>query len=267
MNTLMKSILLYSCFNACMSHANLPSDLLFHDKPIDALCLNIQEPTKTVNLNQCGLSKEKYVLKEPNQTFTKQQFQGFTWQDPNYPNVLGYSYYQFFNAGDKQYWLYTLNNGGGNGEFTNILLMKRLSQDEISLQVMQGGERCQGGIEAVSERDNVLSYSSELTAYDLFSLSPQASSQIKAYDSLAACAVCCVAKASYTLHAGGKPQLNAITLGKVATIDELPTQGNKQACFNELLFDKIQKGQNKIDPKELNELISAFQKKCVHESE
>lgn len=242
--------------------AEVPADLLFHKKKIDALCFfNMEGNPHEINLNQCGAAKAKYVITGRNAELIGKGYIGYNWHDSGTDGSMqGYSYYKFFNAGEGRYWLYTVNSGGGSGEFTSVYLLKRKNSDTLEIKSLSEGDRCNGGVQDVSELNNELTFSANLTAYDFISLSKKSSSSIKAYDDLAACAVCCVAKAYYTVKLNKQPQFNYVALEHVNPGD-MPEQGTHQLCFNKLLASYGGKTQLKL--KQLDEFALQFNQRCM----
>ncbi|PWY56770.1 hypothetical protein DGG96_05010 [Legionella qingyii] len=242
--------------------AAVPADFMFHDKPIDALCFFNMEGT-VIDLNQCGLAKEKYVMKGQNSKLIANGYIGYDWQDPEFSDSSqGYSYYKFFNAGERTYWLYTVNSGGGTGHFTAIHRVKRKNADILDLETLAGGDRCNGGLQDVSEVNNHLIFSQNLTAYDLVALSKGADPSVKAYDDLAACAICCVAKAYYNVDSNAQLKLDYIDLGTIADTKEMPDQGALQSCFNQLFISYVAAGNTKLKQNMLDEFAAKFNQTC-----
>ncbi|QMT61482.1 hypothetical protein [Legionella sp. PC997] len=243
--------------------AAIPADFIFHDKPVDALCFFNMEGNE-IDLNQCGLAKENYVMKGQNSKLIAEGFIGYNWQDPEFSDsAQGYSYYKFFNAGEKLYWLYTLNSGGGTGVFTAIHLVKRKKADILNLETLAGGDRCNGGLQNVSESNHHLIFSQNLTAYDLIALSKEPDPRVKAYDDLAACAICCVAKAYYKVDSNAQLKFDYVDLGTIADTKEMPNQGALQSCFNQLFISYIAAGNSKLTQNTLNEFAAKFKQTCT----
>lgn len=261
----MRNILLSSLF-VSIACASTPEGLLLHTQPIDALCFfNLEGQPTNIDLNNCGYSKYKYTVKGHNTMLLKKGFIGYDWQDSAISgNALGSSYYKIFAAGNNRYWIYTINKTSGSGDFTSIQLIKRKNASTLETKTIAGGDRCNGGVQNVSATNYQLTFSINLTAYDLITLANNHDTSIKAYDDLAACAVCCVAKAFYTVGANTKPQLNYIALGDVRDPKQMPSQGKYQACFNKLLTSHVQAGLNQLNEKKLHKFINQFNKTCLN---
>ena len=246
---------------------SVPNELQFNGKPIDALCFEEIPKNNIIQLNNCGIAKDKYRMKGQNEELSKKGYIGFDWQDPSGPSeVSAYSYYKFFAADKSHYWIYAINNTGGTGEFTMIYLAERTGANTLKVKPIVGGDRCNGGVQDVTDKGGKLSYSVNLTAYDLTTLAKKELKNVKAYDDLAACAVCCVANAYYQVDTHLKPTLNYVELGKVASDSELPTQGKYQACFNQLTMEYMKKNQLKLEPAATDAFVKKFSEQCVKTS-
>ncbi len=247
--------------------AHQPNDMKFNGKPIDSLCFDINESEqKMIYLQHCGAKQMKYQITGKNSYLAKKGFIGFNWKNSEVSDALeGASYYQFFVASDKQYWVYTLNNGGGTGDFTSIKLVERNHPDTLIVKdIIDSGDRCNGGIENVSVKNHALTFSVNLTAYDLIQSADKKSPAIKAYDDLAACAVCCVAKAFYTIKATDPdPQLTHISLNTMQPT-EMPDQGKYASCFNNLLTTFSSKHKKVLNQADINDFADQFNQSCVH---
>lgn len=242
----------------------VPADLIYLGKPIDSLCFYNEERTTLINLNDCGIKKEKYMATGQDNDLIKNGYIGFNWKDTNASfSLKGYSYYKFFPASDNSYWVYTMNNGGGSGDFTAINLMQRKNEDTIEVNTIDSGDRCNGGIQDVKKEGDHLIFSANLTASDFLAIINQNPHHLKAYDDLAACAICCTGKAFYDVIPNSLPKLNYIDLGTTNNIEEMPSQGKYQSCFNKLIARYVSSGKNKLNEFQLKTLITEFNEKCV----
>lgn len=258
------NIMLSSLF-VSMACASVPEDLMMHNQPIDALCFfNMEGNPTTIDLNTCGYSKYKYAIKGHNAMLIKKGFIGYDWRDPTLNSATqGHSYYKIFNAGNHRYWIYTVNSGGGSGDFTAIQLIKKRNANTLETKAITGGDRCNGGLQNVSEKNNQLTFSVNLTAYDFIGLAKNHNPSVQAYDDLAACAVCCVAKAFYSVSANTKPQLQYVVLNNIKNAQEMPNQGKQQACFNKLFAAYVTSGKTQFKQNKLNEFVNKFNQTCL----
>ncbi|MCW0218210.1 MAG: hypothetical protein OJI67_07790, partial [Prosthecobacter sp.] len=116
--------------------AQVPPALMYANKPIDSLCFSNQEGNKAeIQLARCGAAAEKMTVKGQNADLLKKGYIGYDWQAAKsaYP-AQGYSYYRFFDAGNQQYWLHTVNNGGGSGDFTAVSRVSRKNDNTMLMQ-------------------------------------------------------------------------------------------------------------------------------------
>lgn len=245
----------------------IPPALLFLNQPVDALCFfNLEHSVALIDLSHCGISKEKLGAVSQNKALVQRGFIGFDWQGTGVPSSSrGYSYYKAFDAGHQQYWLYTINNSGGNGEFTAISVVKRKTNDTMMLKTIVGGDRCNSGVQDVHEKNHRLSFSVNLTSYDFLSLANNNPHHLKAYDDLSACAACCVGKAFYEVDLRSlKPLLNYVEVDEHALkSSNLPVQGVYQTCFNKALISFQSKKGSKLLPQQLQGFIAHFNDRCV----
>ncbi len=263
-NFVLLSLTLSTAHAAALTPSDYPPALTFTKRPIDPLCFaNLENNSDKIHLKNCGIEKTKYTITEKYKKLNQDKFYGFNWKDTSvdYPSG-GASYYKAWDAGHNQYWIYTLNNTGGSGDFSAINLYARQSEDSATLQHIDGGDRCNGGIEDVTNKNHHLRYGVNLTAYDLFALANKNPHNLKAYDDLSACAVCCAAKAYYDIDVQAKLKLLYVDLGKNTNTAEMPMQGTHQACFNNLLAAYVVKGKNKLDHVQLAQFVDEFNKKC-----
>lgn len=243
-----------------------PPDLQYQKKPIDSLCFfNLETKDNRVDLRKCGAKHEKYVVKNTENELSKKGYLGYTWEDPSIPEggAQGYSYYRFFDAGNHQYWIYSINNGGGSGDFTNILLTKRIDENTLQVDTLVGGDRCNGGVQDVALKNDKLNFSVNLTSYDLIALSGNKIANLSAYDDLAACAVCCAATANYAIDLNKKLTLRDVELMKDAKADELSTQGKYQLCFNSLYMTYVKKNETHLNQDKVNTFATMFKNDCM----
>lgn len=248
--------------------SHYPKELLFLGKPIDPLCFfNLEDETSKINLKQCGLFVEKYRISGKNDYLMKQGYYGFNWQDVSDKDQTlngygGSSYYKAWDAGNHQYWLLTMNNGGGTGNFASINLYSRKNFDTATLKTIDGGDRCNGGINYAEKANHSLLYSVNLTGYDFLALAKINPRHLQAYNDLSSCAICCVGEAYYEVDKRLKPKFLYVKLDSKKW-DELPEQGKYNDCFNKLFISYVSSGKNKLDTEQLKQFVEKFNSSCV----
>jgi len=181
------------------THQTFPKDLIYSGKPIDSLCFSEDNLSKdnTIDLRTCTAIHDKYVVKDSNKKLQDEGFIGYDWVNND---MNGYTYYRFYYAGNNQYWIYALNNGGGNGNFTNIYIVTRKDSETIYVKGGISGNDCWAGIDNVSEKNHVLTYSINLTTSGLIKLANDKLSN-DLTDDLGSCPhTCCIAVFSLLLN-------------------------------------------------------------------
>jgi len=246
-------------YAAPLSPKNFPTDLLFAGKPVDAACFSqLAEMEFQINLKKCREGNPKIKMTDARADFIAKSFVGQEWEDQEY-HSQGFDYYQAFPADNKQYWLYTINNGGGTGSFSSIGLAKRINEETMHFKTIVGGDRCNGGIAEVDIKNQQLNYEVYLTPYEVVKLAKD-KPRIEAYDNLSSCASCCVAKALYTIeNSSAQPILQSVKFDDLT----LPEQGSHQACFNKLFSSYVAKGKTKLDVAAINQFAIEFNQQCV----
>lgn len=257
--------LLINCIVWAASN-NVPLEFIFLAKPIDPLCFsNLDSHYKVIDLKNCGIAKNKLTITGENSHLINEGFVGFDWQDSKSSfSSQGSSYYKVFNTGGNYYWIYTVNSGGGSGDFTAINTVKIKKGGLLEVTNLMSGDRCNGGIQDVKERNHHLFFSVNITAYDFLILANNNPHHLKAYDDLASCATCCAAKALYEIDSALTPKLNGVDLGAHANNPaEMASQGRYQNCFNTLLASHVKHGKSRLNVSKLNQLVKKFNEICV----
>ena len=238
--------------------------LMYLNKPIDSLCFFSQDvAAHDIDLSTCGANKNKLTIKPMHSDLSKEGYLGYDFEDKQAsPGSQGYSYYKYYPAGNNTYWVYSINNSGGTGQFTGIDWVVQKDKKRLTLSSIAGGDRCNGGIQDVSVQSNRLTYSVNLTPSDLIALA-DTHTTVKPYDDLAACAVCCTAKSFYTVSAKAKPTLDYVELNKVADVSEMSEQGKLAACFNTFYVSYAKTHSTKLTQEQLKAFANQFKQACM----
>lgn len=260
----------YACFlwlffYWSISAAGIPPSFLWNGKPIDALCFSDLNKDQTIiALNHCGLTKDRAIIPNVKTPPAAQGYLGYPWKEAaNKSPIQGYSYYTFFPKGKGEYWVYTINNSGGSGERTALYTVRRTSPSTMEARVVQAGDRCNGGVQDLRFKQNQLTYSVHLTPFDFLTLDQKSTPSIQPYTHVAACALCCIAKAFYSMHDSGAPTVDYIDLGASRPISALPAQGTQQICFNRLFVAYLEKGRRRLSKAALLEFSNQFMAQCA----
>lgn len=252
-------------FTNIQARTPLPKSLLYHGKPIDALCF--AQNDGTISLPSCGIPLDPHLIKiNEIKIKPEKEWFGYSFKVKNAGPTQGYSYYRAIaHVNDKDI-LFTINNGGGSGEFTALKTVVRKG-NQLILHTLKAGDRCNGGLSHVKKNAHEISYDINITPFDLFTISHDNLHHIKAYDDLVACAVCCAGKmhVSRSLRSHfEKEQIKFIDLSSYS-LDAGGYGDDKpyQLCFNSLI--NRYKSINKLifTPQELSRFISEFNNKCV----
>lgn len=185
--------------------------------------------------------------------------------DMKFPGWIGY---KNFGKSNGKYLILTVENGGGTGYFHTLALYD-LGSDEngnpslVQTAALAGGDRCNGGINAVGLNGNTISYEQNITPYDLLALpyptsdSPYAS----AYDEVEACAMCCMGVAKYKDGA-----LYAVSLNTDYVEDMLtnsPESMPKQQCYAQKLNALIKDKKLDFTLDEMKALVAQVETDCL----
>ena len=251
---------------ALMLPMSLFANLMYQGKPIDALCFyNMAEKNPTVSLKTCGISAVPgQAVAGQNKHLESQGYTGFTYtvKTPGSAYVAqGYSYYKTYGQINGYEVLYAVNNSGGNGEFSNLMLVKQVG-DTLQLKTIAGGDRCNGGVSHIKNNGKVFSYDVNVTPFDFLTLANNNIHQLKAYDDLQACAACCIATAHYQYTSGNQPVLSQLNLNQDASQAGAVPGMTYQTCFNKWLHDYMSNGKTSMSVQALAEFVQTFNQQC-----
>ena len=185
--------------------------------------------------------------------------------------LQGYSYYKSFGKVGPSAIVQTINNAGGTGSFSFLNVVRR-DGNTLKLSVLNGGDRCNGALIAVKRvgkgQHERLVYSVQLTAYDYLTLANDNPHHIKAYDDLAACAVCCAGRAVYERSIGpdfaNEKLLYVDASLYLKDITTASSNSRYQACFNNVLVNYGKKNKGKLTAKQLTQFTKQFNEQCIH---
>ncbi len=255
-----------SCF-AVETPKDFPEGLLFRNKPIDSLC--IFEGTKITNaieLNQCGVTSEKgRMIDGYEDSLIAKNYVGYdyVWPMEGVGLARGFSYYKPYGKVGENYIIFAINNSGGSGEFTAINLVKR-EKDALRVQTLLEGDRCNNGIDEVTNENNKLTYTVNITAFDFLEIAKDNPNNLQAYRDLESCAACCKATAIFErdLAKFEDEKLSYIDLDAYA-LDSSSRQGKYQTCFDELMAKYKTAGKSHLTLNDLKEFTREFNDTCV----
>jgi hypothetical protein len=264
----LKLILLgLTCFLAVNALAypipkSFPDSLIYQNKPLDPLCITEFNSTHSA-LNQCGSVQQGLKISGYNSNLMRKGFVGFDFQENDKYPSRGYSYYKPFGVINGAAIVYSVSSGGGSGEFTAIQLVKR-TDNNIKVTVLNGGDRCNGGISDVIRDHNTLTYSVSITPFDFLILANDNPHHLKAYHDLLACAACCAGKAVFARHDDNfsKEKLLYVDFNHYA----LAGWSNSPSCFDSLIQNYLKQGKTRFNPQELQAFTQKFNQVCANQA-
>jgi hypothetical protein len=222
------------------------------------------------SLLTCGLKAEPdEKVSGHDKSMLEKGYVGFDYEwvdDKGKPQSKGFSYYKAFANPDHSYTIYTISSGGGSGQFSSLVLVKRVG-DELDLKTLAGGDRCNNGIYDVKQNGKSLTYNVNMTAFDFLALSKQNPRKLEAYGDLAACAACCLGSVTIERDLSPKTIENekvvAVNLDRELSDITETNQGKYQVCFNKLMIDTMKSGKKSLSESELAALMQKFNTQCV----
>jgi hypothetical protein len=186
-------------FSTAASAMPLPPELMYQQKPVDSLCFEeLENSAQTAQLGKCGVQAEKGRYISGNVAkLAAEGYTGYEFKEKDTGPVAGYSYYKAIASLNDGVLIYTINSGGGSGEFTALQWVTRKGET-LTIETLNKGDRCNNGIEDVSAKAGMVTYTINITPYDFFTLTGDNPHHLRAYDDLPACAACCAAKAVFS---------------------------------------------------------------------
>ncbi len=270
----MSVIISFLClFSSFLYASSLPGELTYQGKTVDPLCLAQIKQDETLNLSQCASKvNSKYKMNEKNTWLSNQGYQGYRYRvDVNDPtaHMEGYSYYKIIGKQNQSTIVQTLNNMGGTGELSQLLLLSPTPQGLRITVLDDGGDRCNHGLLNVKtktqfKQDSIL-YGKKITTMDFLTLANDNPKQLKPYDDLDDCAICCKAVAVYqqTFHNQTyTKRLTYIDLSAFPQESTSPSSKPYQACFDKLMLEYLQKGQTQLSGSQLSKFMGQFNARC-----
>lgn len=191
---------------------HFPKDLLFNSKPISPACFDLlsESPNlKQINLKKCNQpTNEKHTV---NEILAKKGYYGFDIETEEPQFRPPYQYYRAFTTPSGAYLIEALISGGGSGIFSSAYLVKRVDTNILAMQLLTGGDRCNGGITDISSNDKELTISVNVTPYVINELAK--TFPIKNVPkSMDDCAACCAGIATYSVGLDGAMRLKKVDI-------------------------------------------------------
>ena len=262
---------------ACYAQsAPLPQTLMWQNRPVDPSCIsqlaeNDQEtPNGVVDLSIC--TKHEDITINPDDLPFKDTENGYGYsyrsneydQGDGFPEYIGYKYIGEANG----LIIISVNwSGGGTGHFSQGLGLQRQGDTLQIIKQYQGGDRCNGGINDMKVENNKVLTENSITAADMLTLLPNLNPHnLKHFENLEDCAICCIGSARYV-----DGQLTAFINDEGSSTDEnaRPRKKNKspytnQDCFDDLLSKMPVRTQLSVE--QIKDFMNNFNRVCVEKS-
>lgn len=232
--------------------ADLPPDLMVDGKPLDAMCFQRWRDEEPVNVRDCA---DPEVIPDPQET-SADGWMGYTFRLKDLPAdapMRGLAEWRLLGRTDAGFVIETRYNGGGTGQFSTVETVRRDGDQLVSVTTHAGGDRCNGGVDAAAVVGGQVATASNITPYDLVALALGEEPTVKAYDDLAACAICCVGTATVVGEDLAWVSLTPMESGFAGTDQPV------QACLDRLL----QAQQPSLTRAGLDRLGEAFRSECL----
>lgn len=149
--------------------ASYPPEMLYNGKPLSPACVAASNPTEgpTVpqDLKTCDQPPEGAKIPNGLQSSTS-RFISYSYECAE--GYCGYAGYRYLGKVDGGFALETLVNGGGTGQFSSIVILKRTGDTITTDLVQETGDRCDGGIVRAAAKNGVLEYAYNVTLSELY---------------------------------------------------------------------------------------------------
>ncbi len=249
--------------------AEWPSELMVNGARIAPTCIDELVTTSDpdgegVSLTECTAAAAQYE-EVKDKAAPAQGFVGWHYRDKD--GNERYSYSNYLGRFRGGFVLYSMWNGGGAAEFTDISIIKRKGDKLMLHREVAAGDRCNAGItEAWMERGKLF-YKINMTPYDIVAYA-DSKTALKASDDLVSTPTSCFAVATFTHTHENQPVLQLVTLNQDYAPDMLSDAGwtrdfRYQTCFNKQFLDTVNTGNVSLDKKAIGTWVQGFYEACV----
>lgn len=245
---------------------NFPQALTINGKPIEPLCFTQCAEAETLELDITDCSSddtEVLITKITDKGFVETQY-GYKGENGDFSEA-GLSGYKPLGMLDDDIILqfYDHYTEGGGMKISGLALYKRDGNKIVEKEILTTGDQCNGGLANVAVTDASITYSKNLTPYDIFFLSDENTSVIP-YTDIEASNTSCFATANYR-----DAELINVNLAKeIPNKDpEHEKQYEYQACYNQLHEAYVTAGMTSLTPQELTTFTNKFEEICLNNKE
>jgi hypothetical protein len=164
----------------------LPEALKYQGNPIDPLCFkDTMTSGPEPDLKVCSDPKLKESIEILPEKNRNNDSIGYMYKKVPFEDRYAYVYYRYIGSHEGREVILVNVSGGGTGQFSFVLGMKRKGDKLIEDKDYAGGDRCNGGINEVVIKNGKVIITENVTPSDLYELAEvQPPNGLKAYEVL-----------------------------------------------------------------------------------
>lgn len=251
---------------------NLSAALVIDSELVEPLCfVNRSAEDAMLAYPVTGCSEEDGLIEDPAAKSSPfgPQFVSTAYiseSDEMLHGLIGYRYLGEVD-GHKAVWL--VENSGGSGIFTTLVLLDLIDSEEGKLlKPFKGvafGDRCNGGITDAQVVNGKLVYDRDMTPYDLMSLAGDPDREIlqsAEMGGLPACSVCCYGKAHFEGEDFAGVMFDKRLPEGIAA--KTYTEGSSvEKCFDDQLVAAMKDGKFYLNADDFAAFVSNVEQSCL----
>ena len=232
----------------------VPDDFMVQGKPIEAECLkfNGESPFEPILLKEHNCQTKEKPL---DQKKLKEGFLGYS--SPNGTYIF-YKHLGPIFLNDLEDPVYDLifvkESPDGEEQHTSLLVVKKTDSKLRLIDVVEEGDRCNGGLSDIEFKEGTLTYKVNLTPWSLFSFTQD--EDVESVD-FPDCPSCCIGKLSYEdgdiTHFAFENDVLKKLEGMLET----------SACYQKVVKESMDAGKKTLNLEELLNFGESLKKQCV----
>jgi len=242
---------------------SVPKDFYYKNKPIEPWCFNLSSQEiqeDSINLAKCSTIPKNITIKSKVWKLDNDYIgYYYVYKRGAFFHSSPYIFYRYLGKMANLHAIHVLYCNGSSGKYSEIFLFERKG-NLLHFIHRYGGDRCNGGIIKATIESDLLRYSKYITAFDFLELAKNNQYNLKPYEDLQACAICCFGEAVYlgdTLS-----HVNLIP-GFSLNKDIASISGIYQNCFENIYQNYVSNKRIELSFKELVEFTEKFNTQCV----
>ncbi|MDX2073855.1 MAG: hypothetical protein SFX19_05760 [Alphaproteobacteria bacterium] len=241
--------------------AELPPEMIYDGKPIDALCFEAVSADEWVDISTCA-KRTIIPLPDKAEAWTADKIGYYYRYKEDASDAVSYSYYQYVGQWNGAAVVVSYGSGGGTGQFTSLVSIERNARNIRVLQGFGAGDRCNGGIVDAKLSFGTLSYGQNMTPIDFLQIAGDNPHDLQPYDDLEASAASCFGVARFE-----DEKFVGVTLADAPQPADPATSYKYQECFNRLFRAAREKGKKELSVSELKEFTGEFNAVCAADAQ